>query len=240
MFKKLLEAMFVCMLFVTAATSTADDKPAAPPYLNYGVNLISVGVVWEEALLRKMLPAGVKPTKDFTGGFNIYRAARGYGIAPFDSFYAWADVEGMDAADGTKGRWMLGGAYGPSEKTTAATRDFMGFPVRNGSIVQEETTQGRRATGYIQGQAMMVAEVRSSALPCAPVGGTLSYIVEIKGKLMVNRIPYAGDWCGGELVSFKNLAPAGDAFAALVPAKVVWAGEFRNGSAAFTPPAPIR
>ncbi|UCD68807.1 MAG: hypothetical protein JSW48_01480, partial [Betaproteobacteria bacterium] len=57
-----------------------------------------------------------------------------------------------------------------------------------------------------------------------------------KGKMPVNQIPFAGDWCAAELVSFKVVAPAGDVFAKLVPAKVIWAGEFRNGTFAMAAP----
>lgn len=228
-------------LFATTTLTFAQDKSKVPPNLPYqvaGTNHIIVGVVWEEAMLRKMLPAGVKPVKELTGAYNIYQASRGYGITPYNSVYAWADVEGYDSADGTKGRWMLAGAYGPDEKATTATRDMMGFPVRNGTTILEETTQGRRATGLVNGQPVVVAEVKSSALPCDAAAGTLNYPVQIKGKILVNQIPFSGDWCAAEPVSLKIVAPAGDAFATLVPAKVVWAGEFRNGSFAFSRPVP--
>lgn len=68
------------------------------------------------------------------------------------------------------------------------------------------------------------------------VAGTLNYPVQIKGKIFVNQIPFSGDWCAAEPVSLKVVASAGDVFSTLVPAKVVWAGEFRNGSFAFVRP----
>ena len=228
-------------LFATSAFTFAQDKskaPPDPPYQIAGTNHVIVGVIWDEAMLRKMLPAGVKPVKEFTGAFNIYQASRGYGITPYNAVYAWADVEGFDSADGAKGRWMLAGAYGPDEKTTTAARDIMGFPARNGTSILEETTEGRRATGLVNGQPVVVAEVKSSALPCSAAAGTLNYPVQIKGKILVNQIPFSGDWCAAEPVSLKIVAPAGDVFATLVPAKVVWAGEFRNGAFAFIRPVP--
>lgn len=225
-------------VLLTAMTGSAfaQNSPPSLPYQISGTNHLMIGVVWDEATLKKFLPAGVKPVKDMTGAFNLYVASRGYGMSPYSSVYAWADVEGFDSADGTKGRWMLTGAYGPSQAATTATRDLMGFPTRNGTTVIEETTQGRRATGSVNGQPVVIAEVKSSPLPCATIAGTLNYPVQLKGKIMVNRIPYAGDGCGADLVSLKVVAPSGDPFASLVPAKVTWAAEFRNGNFAFIAP----
>jgi hypothetical protein len=212
------------------------SKLPEPPYQVAGTYHVIVGVVWDEAMLKKLLPPGVKPVKELSGAFNIYQATRGYGISPYSSVYAWADIEGFDAPDGTKGRWMLAGAYGPDEKTSTALREFMGLPVRNGTAQLEETVSGRRAIGMVNGHNVVEAEVRSSALPCAAAAGTLNYPVQLKGKILVNRIPFAGDWCGAEPVSLKVTAPAGDPFAALVPVKLVWAGEFRNGAFSFSRP----
>jgi hypothetical protein len=223
-----------------ACVAFAQDKSKLPdpPYQIAGTYHVMVGVVWDEAMLKKMLPPGMKPVKELSGAFNIYQATRGYGIAPYSSVYAWADVEGYDSANGTKGRWMLAGAYGPDERVAVVLRDVMGFPVRTGTATLEETTSGRRATGMVNGNSVVVAEVKSSALPCDSVATTLNSPVQIKGKILVNQIPATGDWCGAEPISLKITAPAGDPFAALVPVKVVWAGEFRNGAFAFSRPVP--
>lgn len=223
-----------------ACIAYAQDKSKLPdpPYQVTGTYNVIVGVVWDEAMLKKMLPPGMKPVKELTGAFNIYQATRGYGVTPYSAVYAWADVEGWDSADGTKGRWMLAGAYGPDERVSIAMRDIMGWPTRVGMSNLEETNTGRRATGMVNGRSVVEAEVKSSALPCDAVAGTLNYPVQIKGKILVNQIPFAGDWCGAEPVSLKVTAPAGDPFAVLVPVKVVWAGEFRNGAFALSRPVP--
>lgn len=223
-----------------AHAQQAASSPPEPPYQISGTHHIMIGVIWDEATLKKLLPAGVKPVKDLTGAFNLYKASGGYGISPYTSAYAWADVEGFDSADGTKGRWMLAGVYGPSQATTIATRDIMGFPTRNGITEMEETTQGLRAVGSVNGQPVVIAEVKSSPLPCQPIAGTLNYPVQIKGQIMVNQIPYSGSGCGAEAVSLKIVAPAGDPFASLAPAKMTWAAEFRNGAFAFLRPVAKR
>lgn len=226
----------IALLTFSNPAVSDSNTPLDPPYLVDGSNHIIIGVVWDAAMLKKMLPSGITPVKELTGAYNIYHASRGYGVTPYNSVYAWVDVEGFDSADGTKGRWMLAGVYGPDPKTTAAFRDVLGLPVRNGTVVHEETVQGRRSTGQINGQPIVIAEVKSSAVPCSPVAGTLNYPVQMKGKILVNQIPYAGNWCAAEPVSLKVVAAAGDVFAKLVPAKVLWAGEFRNGTFALSAP----
>ncbi len=59
-------------------------------------------------------------------------------------------------------------------------------------------------------------------------------------KMVVNEIPFTGDWCKAEPVSLELVAPAGDAFASFKPVKVLWEGEFRNGAFSFGWPTPIR
>lgn len=93
-------------LWLSACTTTfllavgianAGGPPAAPPYLVAGSNHIIVGVVWEEAAVRRALPAWVTPVEGMTGAINIYQAERGYGLTPYQSAYFWVDVEGYDS-----------------------------------------------------------------------------------------------------------------------------------------------
>jgi hypothetical protein len=53
------------------------------------------------------------------------------GLVPYTGSYLWIDVEGFDSPDGTKGRWMVQGWYGP-EPVPSAIRNYMGLPVQLG------------------------------------------------------------------------------------------------------------
>ena len=102
---------------VACGSSAAADPILPPPYQMAGTNHVLIGVVWDEAAVRKVLPPGITPVKDMTGGINIYQAERGYVIGPYQSAYFWVDVEGFDSPEGIKGRWMLAGVYGPVSYT---------------------------------------------------------------------------------------------------------------------------
>jgi hypothetical protein len=51
--------------------SKAEEKIQPPPYQLAGLNGVTLSVVWDEASIRKALPAGIEPAKGMTGGINI-------------------------------------------------------------------------------------------------------------------------------------------------------------------------
>lgn len=225
-------------LGLACGVSAAQDKLLPPPYQMAGTNHVLVGVVWDEAAVRKSLPRGITPVKEMTGAINIYQAERGYVIGPYQSAYFWVDIEGFDSPDGTKGRWMLAGVYGPEDKTSAALKQYYGLPVRLGTSRFEPTAEGKRAIGTVNGQDFITVEIKSDPGSCEPAAGRLNYPgLSAKTKqIVVNEIPFVGDFCKAEPVSVNVNAPAGDPFAAFPIAKVVWAAEFKNGSFSFSPP----
>ena len=224
----------ICVIVsgLVVGMASADDQPVPPPYLVTGSNHVIVGVVWEEAAIRKALPSWLKPAEGMTGAINIYQAEGGYGLGPFQSAYFWVDVEGFDSASGIKGRWMLEGVYGLQEKATAAMRDWEGFPVRNGTSRFEQTPQGKRAIGTVDGHDFVTVEIKSIPESCQPGAVTLNYLTR-KGLI---EVPAAGDVCKAEPISVEVHAPPGDPFGAFRPVKTLWAIEFKNG--AFADPRP--
>lgn len=219
-----------------AAASAEDGKVPAPPYQVHVSDYLVVGVVWNEATVRKLLPAGLKPSADMSGGIALYKSDRGFGISPYDSVYAFVNVEGHDAGPGVKGRWMLQGGYGPDDKVAAAIRSTYGWPVRAATVTITETVQGKRAVAQIGGRDVFEIELKTTAVPCDWVAGINHYVGGSAGRLNVNQIPFQGQWCGGEPIKVANVAPVDDPMAVLVPAKVVWGGLFRDGAIAFTKP----
>jgi hypothetical protein len=222
------------------AGALAAEPLLPPPYQIANTNHIVVGVTWDEAVVRKLLPPGIKPVDGMTGGINIYQAPNGYGITPYQSAYFWVDIEGFDSPQGTKGRWMLQGVYGPEAKTANALREFYGFPVRNGTSRLEETAESKRAMGILDGQPFVTVEIKPMPDPCQNISGLLNYpgVVEKTKQIMINQIPYTLDLCKAEVISVKVTAPPGDPFAALHPAKVLGAVELKNGAFSFSRPVP--
>ncbi len=216
----------------------AQEKLLPPPYQIAGTNHVIVGVVWDETGIRKALPPEITPVKEMTGAINIYQAEKGYAIAPYKAAYFWVDLEGFDSPDGTKGRWMLQGVYGPQNKTSAALKEFSGFPVRNGTSRFEPTADGKRAIGTVDGRDFVIAEIKSAPDPCQAVAGLLNYPVvsPTTKQIAVNEIPYVGDVCKAEPISATVTAPPGDPFAAFKVTKVLWAIEFKNGAFSLNRP----
>lgn len=231
-----LAAMAMLALAGSAVTHAQDGKVPPPPWQVHVSDYLIVGVVWNETAIRKALPPGIKAVAGMTGGIAVYKSDGGYGISPYDSAYGYVDIEGFDTAQGAKGRWILQGLYGPDEKVAAAIRVAYGWAVRAGEVTLTETMRGRRGVASIGGRDVLDVELNLSALPCSAVGGINHYVGGTAAKPLVNQIPFTGQWCGGEPVKANVVAPADDPFAALVPVKVIWAGEFRDGAIAFTRP----
>lgn len=212
----------------------ADDGLPQPPYLVVGTHHVLIGVVWNEDAVRRVLPPWVRPVPGMTGLINIYQADGGYGITPYQSVYFSVDVEGFDSASGIKGRWILQGAYGPEEVTSAALRTYLQLPVRNDTSRFERTAGAIRAIGSVEGRDVVVAEIKPSGKPCQPASIAVNYPSR-KGLI---EIPVTGESCEAEPVSVDVVAPDGDDFAAFRPVKLLWASEFRNGAFSIARPLP--
>lgn len=233
---KVVAVAAACAMLAGPAVRADDAKVPPPPWQVHVSDYVVVGVVWNEATVKKLLPAGIKPSADMSGGIAIYKSDNGWGISPYDSAYTFINVEGFDSAQGMKGRWIVQGLYGPEEKVAAAIRAAYGWQVRAGSTAITDTGSGRRAVASVGGRDVLEVELNVDASKCVRVGGINHYVSGTAAKPVVNQIPFEGDWCGGEPVKAAVIAPADDPFAATVPAKVIWGGEFRNGAIAFTRP----
>jgi hypothetical protein len=253
MCKTLFTARFSKMLAISVAagiasvfasvTSKAEDKIQPPPYQIAGENGVVVNVVWDnEASIRKALPPGIEPTKEMSGGINIYYAERGNVIAPYSAAYFYVDIEGFDSPEGIKGRWMLAGVYGPQTKTSGALKAYWGFPVRPGTSRFEPAADGKRAIGTVNGQDFVTAEFKSVPGSCKAAGARLNYVSlsPATEQVGVTTIPFVADLCKAELVSAKVTAPSDDPFSKYSISKVIGVAEFKNASAAFTSPEPAR
>ncbi len=225
------------------ARALAEEKLLPPPYVAVDTHHVLVGVVWDEAVVRKMLPPDVKPVKEMTGGINIYQANRGYFIAPYQAAYFFVDIEGFDSATGQKGRWMLQAVYGPEAKTSSALREFFGAPARIGTSRVEDNPDGTvRAVGILNGQNFVTVEIAPMRNSWQSISFGLKYLgwAEKTKKLTLFEANGIGEFCPAEPISVRVIAPAGDPFAALQPKKVLWAGELINGAFLISHPLPAR
>lgn len=222
---------------VLASSVGAQEKLLTPPYLITGFDTIVTGVTWDEAAVRGVLPAGITPTKEMSGGINIYQANGGFGLGAYTAAYLWVDIEGHDAPDGTKGRWMLTGVYGPSAKVVSQFEEFYGLPIRSGGARHEEKSGVIRAIGSHGGQDLVAVEVKVDSSKCQPGGGRVNFLSNMPrtGQIIEFSPVFWGEVCPAEVMSAKLTAPAGDPFARFPLKKVNWSIQFK-GSVAIPPP----
>jgi hypothetical protein len=215
-----------------------------PPWLMTGTHGIEVGYALDEKTVRGLLPKGVEPVKELSGGFELYTSPGGYGITPYSAFNVFVDVEGMDMPDGRKGRWMLMGLYGPSEAVAAALRQYHAWPVQAGSARVERNAAGEWVwIGSANGRDFIEVRVRRKADACEMHSALDHWSGKAaSGPVLITRIPNTYCWRDVEVAGVAVSATPGSAFAKLQPGNkpISYAVEWENGAWAFTTPIPRR
>ena len=177
---------------VGASFANAQEKMTPPPYVLTGFETIATGVTWDESVIKRVLPPGVVPAKEMTGGINIYKTAGSYGpCGAYTVAYLWVNLEGLDASDGTKGRWILSGVYGLSQKVTTTFQEFYGIPIRNGSARHEATGGGVRAVGSYGGRDLVVVDVKIDSSKCGPGGSGVNFLSDMPRTNHLQRFALA-------------------------------------------------
>ncbi|MEO1193943.1 MAG: hypothetical protein AAFY02_19460 [Pseudomonadota bacterium] len=222
-----------------ALPAAAETKPAPPPpYLMKGMDSTLFAVTWEPGTIDHLLPEGITPVEGHAGGINLYSVAQGYGLSPYSSAYFYVSVEGYDSPDGTPGRYVFGGFYGPAAVAEAMVRHY-DFKVRDGIAVQLVEDGVTTATAQMQGEPMFSIKVKNAASDCPAIAGTVNYVSPSASGdgMTVLEIPFAGDFCQGEAEGgLEVTAPEGDVLNGPKVAKILAAGHLKNASFSFTQP----
>jgi hypothetical protein len=227
-------------LVLSAGLVLAGDDAPPPPYQVNKANGIGVNVVFDAAVVRSVLPPGIEPVEEMTGGINLYTAEEGYGLGPYSAFYLYVNIKGFDSADGTKGRWMLQAFYGgPETKVSEALHKYYGLPVRAGEsrrVTKDASTVGM---GTFAGQELVRLVVTPKPAACKSVAGTLNYPgqLDTSREIVVWQAPYVGEICEADPVSVDITAPADDPLSKLKPVKILGAIAAKNF--AFAIPRPV-
>ena len=218
-------------------SSLASGEAPPPPYQTKcdGFGLL---VAYDDALVRSLLPPGIEPVDDMTGGINLYTAGQGYGLAPFSAFYFYVHVKGFDSSDGTKARWMLQGVYGPEGRVPAALHRYFGFPVRAGESRHDANEAITIGIGTLAGREVVRIVVRPKPATynfVNFVAGAINFPGQLEAtrEIVVLQMPYVAEICEADPVSIDNMAPAGDPLSKLKSVKMVGAFAFKNFTFAF-------
>ena len=239
--KTIAAALCMAPLIAFGAESTGSTPP--PPWLMTGTHGIEVGYVLDEKQVRELLPLGIEPAKELSGGFELYVSPGGYGLAPYSAFNMFVDVDGIDMPDGRKGRWMLIGNYGPSEQVAQALRQHYGYPITAGSARGEQKGDEWIWTGSAQGSDFIEVRVRRKGTACEMHTALDHWPAKSPaGPIVVNEIPNTYCWRDVELVSVKLLGRPHETVTALQPGNkpIAYAVEWENGAWSFTRPVPKR
>jgi hypothetical protein len=229
-------------LVLSAGLVLAGNEAPPLPYLQTKAHGISVRVVFDAAVIRSVLPPEIEPVEEMTGGITLYTVEEGYGLAPYSAFYFYVDIKGFDSADGTKGRWMLQGVYGPETKVSAALHKYYGLPVKVGASRQVTKDASTVGIGTFAGQDVVQMVVTPKPDTCKSVAITLNYPgqVEPSQEIVVLQAPVAGEFCEADPVSVDITAPAGDPLQKLNPVKILGAFAIKNAAWAFPRPVSVQ
>jgi len=215
----------------------AGDEAPPPPYQTKceGFGLF---LSYDEAAVRALLPPGIEPVDEMSGGINVYTADQGYGLAPYSAFYFYVHVKGLDSSDGTKARWMLQGVYGPDARVPAALRKYYGMPVRAGESRLETKEASTVGIGALAGQDVVRLVAAPKPATVRSVAGTINFPgrLETTREIVVLEMPYIADICDADPVSIDLSAPAGDALNKVMPVKMLGGFAFKNFTFAFPKP----
>jgi len=211
-----------------------DDPTIRPPYQMAGVRLLLTGIVFEEGSLDGQLPPGVEPAEGLTGHVVAYTCDTSYPFGAYTGMYISADVEGYDAADGSKARVMLATAYGPDPEPADLMGRYVGFPTSVGSARVEQTSRGIRATATTAGEDFFVTELAISPTR-TNAAGILRWVSvhDATGEVVVSDEPWIGDFAEGTLVDASFTAPVGTIFEPYRVADFQWAAEIGSSAFAF-------
>ena len=237
--KKTNALFFAALGVMMSGAVHAADAPS-PPWLLTISEYVMVGVTFDEATVRGMLPAEIKPVvRDggVSGLFGVYRMPHAYGLPPYTAGYAAVEIEGFDSADGSKGRWMLQGAYGGAP-VAMAIRTRYGWPLGPGEGRLEQRESSKRGTLMIGGSPVVEVEVARTTEGCRSVAGIVHFVAPnpAGSGLIINEIPYTGKSCPATPVSVKVGGSANELFRSLQPKSLTWGAELYEMSVAFTQP----
>lgn len=219
------------------ANATQAPSSPHPPYLISLANLIIVFEA-DEGALKSVLPPTIKPAAGNTVALNMYRAERVVGLVPYTATYLWINIDGFDSPDGTKGRWMLQGWFGP-EPVPTVFRTQLGVPAELGATRLGREGNRIHATLSSNGADLVDAAIALKEGNPIAAGGVLNYPTRrqnlsgdaaqaAKSDIIVNRFPFTGEVTPASPVSMEFHFRNTDAAKALQPKRLLDAFGFKG------------
>ena len=219
----------------------AQQRVPRPPYLILNHEHLVILFEADESALKALLPTGIKGAPGNVVGLNMYQTSEAVGLVPYTASYLWIDVDGFDSPDGTKGRWMVQGWYGP-EPVPSAIRNYMGVPVQLGVTNYQRDGDRVHASLISDGVNLIDATITLTGGPIHK-SGFLNYLASGRNlaqpapsAFVVNRIPGASEITPAAPVSMEFHFRETDAAKGLQPKRLLNAFYIKGAASAFVVP----
>jgi acetoacetate decarboxylase len=240
----LLASIFIMALILPTVAQQGDTTVPQPPYLILKHEHLIILFEAEESALKALLPKGIKAAPGNVVGLNMYRTQEVIGLVPYTAGYLWIDIEGFDSPDGTKGRWMVQGWYGP-EPVPSAIRNYMGLPVQLGVTKYQRDDNRVHAALSSDGVNLIDATITlkdgpihmGRVLNYPALGRNLTQPAPSSG-FVVNRIPTFNEITPANPVSLEFHFRETDAAKGLQPRRLLNAFYVTGAALAFGVPEP--
>jgi DNA-binding CsgD family transcriptional regulator len=206
-----------------AVAALGDMVPVTPgihagyaplPHLIQGGTLLAVGLGFDRAAIAPLLPKGIEPTDEGTGGVLFIDAPDGWGLTPCRTGFFFIDVKGFDSDAGLLCRHhvhgFVEGAFAsryyrkPLGHVTFAI-DGDRAAVRAGPAGEDHFRLSMR----VAGESVSAAEARNFL------------VIDDAGAIHLSPVSSLADRIGGEDVSFEILAD-NEMLRLLRPREVRW------------------
>lgn len=204
---------------LTAFGAGGDDVPL-PPYQLKDCTFLMLGARFDRSQLATVVPSQLRLAEETTGGFTIYSAQSGWGIAPFSAAIAWVDVDSHRAPDGSKARLIIAGYY-----SGRAARVFERLgPDEEGSSRQEAHGDLIVGTGGPVGADYLRLTIQPGDRTLPMSSGVHHYLrVDKSGDLNMLPVAFSRAMRPAEPISAEILAPQGTRLRSMVPTRLTWA-----------------
>lgn len=213
-------------LLLTAMAGPACAQEALPPgpYQLTGLTFATIGATFDPQAVKAALPPNVEAVDGFTGGFNLYTAPNGWGLAPFSAGYIWVDVKGHEGTMGPA-RYFLAAFY--SDK---AFEWLAPLGVAEGSVTHENEAGVVTSAVVVGGSPAITISLETNDATCAPISGVNHYLAGPGAdglSALMFLVPFTETFCEAKPLSVDISAPA---LAAFKPLSLQWAGYATEGS----------
>lgn len=209
-----------------------------PPYQVSDVRMNFIGIRYDPAAVRRLLPPELEAIDEQTGTVCVYTAGYGWGIAPFSACFASIEVKGFDSPDGSHGFYMAAG-YFSGRAGIVMRRDYnLNFLEGRG----RHEWQGDVAASFGGPDGVEAVQLRARPSTARPpsTSGIHNYLGRnASGGTNLYAVAFTGECWPAEPLSVEIDDRADSRMRLAKPIELMWCLDCRNMSLTFSAPRSI-